>query len=99
MDCNTCKEKQKQAEPVPYIAFESMKSTMERTVKRLWILLVVLVVLLVGSNIAWIIYENSFIDEITTVEAFTDDGGTAIANNTGDVNYNGESKSDSQETP
>lgn len=98
-DCSTCKEKQKQAEPIPYIAFESMKSTMERTIKRLWILLIILVVLLVGSNIAWVAYESSFIDETTTIEAFTDDGGTAIANNTGDVNYNGKSESNGQETP
>ena len=59
-DCSTCKEKARQAEPIPYIAFESMKSTMERTVKRLWILLIILVVLLVGSNIAWTTYEAQF---------------------------------------
>ena len=97
-DCSTCKEKQKQAEPIPYIAFVSMKSTMERTIKRLWILLIILVVLLMGSNIAWIIYESSFIDEETEVtqEVETGDGSAYVAG-IGSIYY-GESETNSQET-
>lgn len=59
-DCNDCKEKQRQAEPIPYVAFESMKATMERTTKRMWVLLIILAALLVASNIGWIIYESQF---------------------------------------
>ena len=45
---------------VPYIAHEGMMARMERTIKRLWILALVLTVLLVGTNVAWLWYESSF---------------------------------------
>lgn len=89
-DCETCKERQMQAEPIPFIAHESAMARMERTIKRLWILLMVLVVLLVGSNVAWIIYESQFVEEEWSYEATTDEGGTAIANGSGEVNYYGD---------
>jgi len=96
-DCSTCKEKQRQAEPIPYIAFESMKATMERTIKRLWILLIILVVLLVGSNIAWIIYEAQWeVIESTEVQQEVDaSNGNAYVAGIGSVYY-GESEADSQ---
>lgn len=62
MDCETCKEKRKQAEPVPYIVHEADMARMERNNKRLWIVLILLIALLVGSNIAWIWYESQFED-------------------------------------
>lgn len=50
----------------------------ERTIKRLWIALILLIVLLVGTNVAWLRYESQFIDEVTeTVETTTDGGGNA----------------------
>lgn len=67
----------------------------ERTVKRLWITIILLVVLLVGSNAAWIYYESQFEKETWTYEATTDDGGNAIANGDGEVNIYGESESNS----
>lgn len=81
MDCNTCKEKQKHAEPVSYLAFESMKATLERTVRRLWILIIILVALLFGTNAAWIYYESQWEVYETTVEAeqTTDGGGSNYA--------------------
>ena len=89
-DCESCKEKQRLIEPIPFIAHESAMARMERTIKRLWILLMILVVLLVGSNVAWIIYESQFVEEEWTYEATTDEGGTAIANGSGEVNYYGD---------
>lgn len=60
----------------------------ERTIKRLWILIILLVVLLFGSNAAWIAYEAQFTDEITeTYTSEAEDGGTAIVNRDGEVNY------------
>lgn len=81
MDCNTCKEKQKHAEPVSYLAFESMKATLERTIRRLWILIIILVALLFGTNAAWIYYESQWEVYETTVEAeqVTDGGGSNYA--------------------
>lgn len=89
MNCETCKDKK--VEPVPYIVHESDMARLERTIRRLWILLIIMLVLLVGSNVVWVIYENSFVDEVTTesYEALTDDGGTAIANGSGEVRYYG----------
>lgn len=39
----------------------------ERTIKRLWIVIILLIVLLVGTNVAWLVYESSF-EEIATTE-------------------------------
>lgn len=74
MDCQTCKERQKQAEPVPFIVHEADMARMERNNKRLWIALILVIVLLVGSNIAWTVYESQFTDETTTVEQEVDTG-------------------------
>ena len=45
---------------------EIMTATMERTIRRLWILALVLVILLVGTNIAWLWYESQFETVLTT---------------------------------
>ena len=87
-DCKTCKERRSATEPIPYIAHESAMARMERTIKRLWVLLIVVVVLLVASNGAWLWYESQYEDVVTTtVEEDADGGGNAIANTGGDVNY------------
>lgn len=85
-DCKTCKESR---QVVPYIVHEADMARQERTIKRLWILAILLVVLLVGSNCAWIWRESQFVDEVTTVESWADDGSTAIGNVDGEVVYNG----------
>ena len=38
----------------------------ERANRRLWVVVILLIFLLVGSNIAWIYYENQFEDSVTT---------------------------------
>ena len=89
MDCETCKDKRSQAEPVSFAVFESMKATMERTIKKLWIALVISLLFLFGSNAAWIYYESQWevFETTETYEATTDGGGTAIANGAGTVEY------------
>lgn len=71
---------------VPYIAHEGMMARMERTIKRLWILALVLVLLLVASNVAWIYYEAQFTDEVVTVEQENEDGYNNFIGNDGDIN-------------
>lgn len=64
----------------------------ERTIKRLWIALILVIVLLVGSNCAWLWYESQFSDEVTTTESYeanAENDGVAIANGDGGVTYNG----------
>lgn len=47
-------------EQVPYIVHEGILARMERIIRRLWIIILVLIALLVGSNIAWLIYESNY---------------------------------------
>lgn len=47
-------------------AHELDMARLERANRRLWFVLILLIFLLVGSNIAWIYYENQFEDSITT---------------------------------
>lgn len=50
----------------------------ERTVKRLWVIIILLIVLLVATNAGWIWYNAQFEDVVTTtqeVEQTTDGGG------------------------
>ena len=53
---------------IPYFAHEGEMSRMERANKRLWIVILVLIVCLVGSNVGWLIYESQFTDVVTTTE-------------------------------
>lgn len=51
----------------------------ERTEKRLWIITILLIVLLVGTNGAWLYYESQFEDIVTTtIDAEQDGYGTNI---------------------
>ena len=59
-NCETCKNKPTTPENIPYIAHESAMARNERTVKRLWIAILTLIFLLVGSNCAWLWYEAQF---------------------------------------
>ena len=74
---------------VPFIVHESALARQERTIKRLWILVILLIALLAGSNGAWIWYESQFEDVVTTetYESNAEDGGVAIVNRDGEVNY------------
>lgn len=72
---------------------ELYASSMERTIKRLWITILLLIVFLVGTNVAWIIYEAQF-EDVTEVKQEVDTGnGSATVSGTG--NIYGESKTDS----
>ena len=64
--CNSCGE-HNLPESVPYIVHESDMSRLERQLKRLWIVILVLIFLLVGSNCAWLWYESQF-ETVETVE-------------------------------
>ena len=57
-NCESCKKVQNAPESVPYIVHESSMARMERQIKRLWITVLVLIVMLVATNGAWILYES-----------------------------------------
>ena len=64
---------------VSYICHEADMTRMERVNKRLFVVILVLIAALIGSNGAWIYYESQFqvIEEKTEIEAEqeTSDGG------------------------
>lgn len=77
--CNNCINAENVAEnvSVPYVVHESAIARIERHNKRLWIVILVLIGALIGTNLAWIIYENSFEDYVITQEVEQDaDNGT-----------------------
>lgn len=53
-NCETCKNKATMPESIPYVAYEFAMARNERTVKRLWITILTLIFLLVGTNCAWL---------------------------------------------
>ena len=67
-DCKSCKVKEQHAEPVPFIVHEGTMARAEITIKRLWITILLLIVLLVGTNGLWIWYESQFQYYQTTQE-------------------------------
>ncbi len=79
---------------IPYIAFESATSRQERTIKRLWILCLVLIIALLGTNAGWIYYESSFEDVSVTqeVEATADGDSDLNLKTVGGDYYGGESE-------
>lgn len=86
---------------VPYLVHEGVLARMERTIKRLWILCIVLIVLFVGSNAGWLYYESQF-EETTTVTQSTswDGDSNVVLNGTGEVTYNERSsETNSNEEP
>ena len=59
-DCKSCKSKEQYAEPVPFIVHEGTMARAEITIKRLWITILLLITLLVGTNGLWIWYQSQF---------------------------------------
>ena len=89
-NCETCKNKTAAPESVPYIVHESAMARMERTNKRLWITILTLIFLFVGSNCAWLWWSNQW----ETVESWeitqgNESGYNNYIGNDGDI-VNGE---------
>lgn len=75
---------------IPFIAHEQMMVRMERTNHRLWILCIFLIICLIASNVAWIVYESQWeVFEEQTVTQESSDGVNNFIGNDGDI-YNGE---------
>lgn len=70
MDCNACRER-RSVDPIPYIVHEGEMARTERTIKRLWILCIVLVFMLVATNGAWLWRESQVEDVVTTTQEVT----------------------------
>ena len=85
--CNNCADKA--PTNVPYVVHESAMARAERQAKRLVAVIILLILLLVGSNIGWLVYESQFETVETTEEDIVVDAGeNGVANyigNDGDI--------------
>lgn len=80
---------------VSYLAFESATARQERTIKRLWILIIILIVSLLGTNVGWLYYESQW-EVVENTQVTQDvDTGNGNANVTGIGDINGTSETDS----
>jgi hypothetical protein len=90
--CNGCGTDKAPAS-VPYVVHESAMARAERQTKSLVWVIVLLIVLLVGSNVGWLIYESQFevVEEVieTTITQDNSDGYNNYIGNDGDI-VNGE---------
>lgn len=80
---------------IPYVVHEGDMARLERTNKRLWILCLVILVALVGSNCCWIWYESQWEDvETTTTQEVSQDvdtgNGSAYVAGIGNIYGEGE---------
>ena len=85
MTCESCNFKK--AEPVPFVVHEGIMARFERTIKRLWIVVLILIFVLLATNGAWLWYESQFEYFTTTVEQENDGGINSYIGNDGDINY------------
>lgn len=61
---------------VPFIVFESATARLERTIKRLWIMCVIMFLAFVVSNGLWVYYESQWeVVETTTEQTVTQSNG------------------------
>lgn len=83
---------------IPYIIFESELARLERIIKKQFILIIIAICFLVGTNAYWVWYESQW-EEVTTTEVTQDvdsgDVGDAIIND--GVRINGEGETDGQD--
>ena len=98
--CNGCGS-DKTPVNVPYLVHEGDMSRLERQLKRLWIVILVLVFLLVGTNCAWLWYNSQFETVESTVEEYAIEQDAESGNNNSIINggeiVNGEAESNLQE--
>ena len=86
---------------IPYFSHEGDMARMERTNRRLFVVIIILIAALIGTNAGWIYYESQFEtqEETTTVQqdAEWEEGSNIIMNGTGEVNIDGQSKTNNDQ--
>ena len=83
---------------IPYIVFESSMARAERQTKRLTIALVITVILMIASNLAWLYMWNSYEYVGESSISVEGEGNANYIGNDGDIT-NGESNSEKDEIP
>ena len=91
--CNNCTPTDVNVS-VPYVVHEAEVSRQERQIKRMWIALIVLMVALFLTNLAWIGYESQF--ETISYDYTQDGEGTNIIGDSNEVNNGAEIESENK---
>ena len=91
-------------ENIPYIVHEGVMARQERTIRRLWILCIIIFLAFVGSNAGWMYYESQFAEEVVQQEVVQDakDGGTVRYSGNmvgGDYGETGDTADNQTESP
>ena len=82
MDCTNC-SRQVDYPPVPFVVHENLRAQMDLHARRLVRVIVLLIMLLVGSNMAWLLYEEQF--ETVRVQQEKERGVNNFIGNDGDI--------------
>lgn len=77
---------------IPYFVHEGEMNRAERTNKRQWVLIIILIVALIGTNVGWLIYESQFTDEVVSTQVEATQEGDYNFVSGGDMTYGSESK-------
>ena len=86
-ECKTCESNKPN---VRQYDIDLLSAMAERTIKRMWIVILVLIIALIGTNGAWLYYESQFEDVVTTeIVQENADGYNNYIGNDGDI-VNGE---------
>ena len=84
---------------VPYLVHEGIMARMERTIKRLWILCIIMFMALVVSNGIWIYYVSQWETVEETTQSVTQDldtgDGDLVVTGIGDIYGEGKAESNS----
>lgn len=75
----------KTPDTIDYFTHEGMMARMERIIRRLWILCIIIFLALVGTNAYWIWYESQFEDQVITQELTQDSGEGGTNTYTGNI--------------
>ena len=94
MNCDECKKK-KEVATISYPAHESSQARLERINKRWFIFSIIILVLFVLTNLAWIIYDKQF--ETVRIEQDVQQDADSGSNSFIGGDYNGISKSDNED--
>lgn len=83
-------DEKKVNQEVERYSLDIISAMAERVIRRLWVLIIVLVLLLAGTNLAWLWYINQYDFESYAVDIDTEGNGIAnFIGNDGDI-HNGE---------
>lgn len=72
---------------IPFHSHEMDMDRAERANKRLWVIIIVLIVCLIGTNAGWLLYESQFTDETISTEIEAQQDGDYNFVSGGDLNY------------